>query len=105
MLRLAAGETLALEVPEARGHALAARLDAFDPQRDFQRSSGILTEAHLPPPELARVESGYERGVEVPAQYDARLAHLVVTGATRDEAVERLRQTLDATRWSGVAST
>jgi urea carboxylase len=100
MLRVAAGETFALEVPEARGHAVEVRLYAEDPQRGFRPSAGLLTEVVFP--EDVRVDGWVERGTVVPSFYDPMLAKLIAHGADRQQAFERLSRALSATRLAGI---
>lgn len=101
MLREAAGELdLSGYRPEPRGAAIQARLYAEDPAKDFQPCAGVLTEAVFPAE--TRVETWVERGTEVPPHYDPMLAKLIVHGADRSEALDRLRGALAATRLAGI---
>jgi urea carboxylase len=63
MVRVAAGESLPEAVPRAQGAAIQARIYAEDPQRGFQPSAGVLTEAVFP--DGVRVETAVDRGSEV----------------------------------------
>jgi urea carboxylase len=102
MLRLAAGDRGMFEQPLSapRGHAIQARVYAEDPARDFQPSSGLLTDVRFAP--QARIETWIERGVEVTPHYDPLLAKIVVWGATRAEAVAKLQGALAETRIAGI---
>ena len=90
-LRVAAGEPLP-EPPRApRGHAIEARIYAEDPARDFLPSIGTL--AHLRQPgenAYVRVDTGVRQGDAITPYYDPMIAKLVVRGADRAEAVQRL---------------
>lgn len=101
MLREAAGE-LDLSGYQARpeGTAIQVRLYAEDPAKDFQPCVGLLTEVEFSAD--ARVETWVERGTEVPPHYDPMLAKLIVHGADRGEALDRLRRVLAATRLAGI---
>ncbi|HEU5424180.1 MAG TPA: biotin carboxylase N-terminal domain-containing protein [Nitrolancea sp.] len=103
-LDLAAGGQLPASLPAPRGHAVEARLYAEDPAREFLPSPGPL--AVFAPPELPglRVDAGYQRGDRVPEHYDPLLAKLVGSGATRVEALDRLRDALARTGVAGVAT-
>ncbi len=103
-LRVAAGEALPVAQPEIRidGHAIEARIYAEDPARDFAPSTGRITALSFP--EGARVDAGVRAGDTVSVHYDALLAKLVCHGATRAEAIGRLRHALAATLVGGVAS-
>jgi len=102
MVRLAAGELppLTTLAPVAAGASLQVRVYAEDPQRQFQPSAGFVTDLHLPT--AARVETWIDRGAEVTAFYDPLLAKIITRGATRAEALGRLRAALDETRIAGI---
>ncbi|MFN7122373.1 MAG: 5-oxoprolinase/urea amidolyase family protein [Hydrogenophaga sp.] len=102
MLQLAAGDLPPLHTlqPSSKGASIQVRLYAEDPAKNFQPSAGLLTEVVFPAD--ARVDSWVERGTEVPAWYDPMLAKLIVTADTRDEALKKMEDALDATRLAGI---
>jgi urea carboxylase len=101
MVRQAAGDlNLAQFVAAPRGASIQARLYAEDPAKSFQPCSGPLTAAEFPAE--ARVETWVERGVEVPPYYDPMIAKIIVRGASRAAAVQKLRAALAATRVAGI---
>ena len=102
MLQLAAGDLPPLHTlqPSPKGASIQVRLYAEDPAKNFQPSAGLLTEVVFPAD--ARVDSWVERGTEVPAWYDPMLAKLIVTADTRDEALKKMEDALDATRLAGI---
>jgi urea carboxylase len=102
MVRQAAGELgpLAGFRPELRGAAIQVRLYSEDPGKNFQPSTGILTDVRFP--SSARVETWIERGTEVSPFYDPLLAKIIVRGETRGEALARLAAALDETRVHGL---
>jgi len=106
-LRIAAGEPLPLaqEQIAARGHAIEVRLYAEDPLRDFLPATGRL-EVLAPPDEgpHLRIDTGVRRGDTVGIHYDPLIAKLVVSGADRAEAVQRLGAALADYRVLGVAT-
>jgi urea carboxylase len=104
MVRLTAGELPPLDAlhVEPRGHAVQARLYAEDPARQFQPSTGLLTEVRFP--EGLRVDTWVERGTEVSAFYDPMLAKLIAHADTREQAIAQLEQGLQATRIAGLES-
>ena len=106
MLQLAAGDLPPLHTlqPSPKGASIQVRLYAEDPAKNFQPSAGLLTEVVFPTdaPCHARVDSWVERGTEVPAWYDPMLAKLIVTADTRDEALKKMEDALDATRLAGI---
>mgnify|MGYP001572565933 FL=1 len=104
MLRVAAGEEPdweALSKPP-KGAAMEVRIYAEDPQRNFQPSPGELTEVSFP--DNIRLDGWIETGSVVSPYYDPMLAKLIVHGATREEALLKLRAALDATRLSGIST-
>jgi urea carboxylase len=102
MLQLAAGDLPPLHTlqPMPRGASIQVRLYAEDPAKNFQPSAGLLTEVVFPAD--ARVDSWVERGTEVPAWYDPMLAKLIVTADTREQALKKMEDALDATRLAGI---
>ena len=101
MVQLAGGELeLPATVPEPRGASIQVRLYAEDPNKNFQPSSGLLTEVAFPPG--VRVETAVKTGSEVPPYYDPMVAKLIVHAETREAAVARLGEALAATRVCGI---
>jgi 3-methylcrotonyl-CoA carboxylase alpha subunit len=95
-LRVASGEPLPLKQEELSidGWAMEARLYAEDPVT-FLPSIGHLDLFELEGPDDARIETGFEAGDSVSSFYDPMVAKLVVWGADRDEAIDRLTRTVD----------
>jgi acetyl/propionyl-CoA carboxylase alpha subunit len=91
-LRLAGGEPLGLsqEAVHPRGHAIEARVYAEDPGAGFRPSTGRLALVRWPAGPGLRVDEGVATGSEVSPYYDAMLAKLIASGATREEALRRL---------------
>ena len=103
MLSIAAGDRNVLDTPlTLRGHAIEARICAENPWRDHEPSAGTLVGVAFPT--AARVDTWVESGTEVTANYDSLLAKVVAHGATRIEALERLRAALDDVRIDGVTT-
>ncbi len=103
-LRVAAGEKLPLRQPElaVSGHAIEARLYAEDPDRDFLPQTGVLHRLRLPPPEIARVDTGVRQGDRVTPDYDPMIAKIIAWGADRPAAVARLQRALAETAVLGL---
>jgi acetyl/propionyl-CoA carboxylase alpha subunit len=103
-LRIAAGATLAelglAQPPRIRGHAIEVRLYAEDPESGFLPAIGRL--ARLKWPEGVRIDHGLREGDAVSERWDPMLAKLVAHGATRRDALDRLRAGLAGTRILGV---
>jgi acetyl-CoA carboxylase biotin carboxylase subunit len=106
-IRVARGEKLpfAQEDLQIHGHALELRVYAEDPLNNFLPSVGRLHRYQLPEGPNIRVDGGYTEGMEVPIYYDPMLAKLVVHGATRAEAIQRMKEAIAAYDVQGVATT
>ncbi|HEX6469083.1 MAG TPA: biotin carboxylase N-terminal domain-containing protein [Streptosporangiaceae bacterium] len=92
MFRVAAGEPLGYDDPPVRGHAIEFRINAEDAGRGFLPAPGTITSWRPPSGPGVRLDAGYEQGQTVPQAYDSLIAKLVVTGATRAQAIERARR-------------
>ncbi|HUB91255.1 MAG TPA: acetyl/propionyl/methylcrotonyl-CoA carboxylase subunit alpha [Dyella sp.] len=96
-LRIAAGEALPLrqEQIQAHGHAIEVRLYAEDPDQNFLPGSGKLRRLRLPAPSRhVRLDGGVIEGDAVTIFYDPMIAKLIVYGADRTQALQRLREAL-----------
>jgi len=102
MLRIAAGETNALDAyqHQPQGHAIQVRIYAEDANKNFQPSSGVLTEVKFSA--LARNDFWVETGSEVSPFYDPLLAKVLVHSDTREQAVAKMRTALNATSLCGI---
>ncbi|HEX2202338.1 MAG TPA: acetyl-CoA carboxylase biotin carboxylase subunit [Longimicrobium sp.] len=106
-IRAAAG--LPLSIPEKpiqlRGHAIECRINAEDPARSFAPSPGTISTYHPPGGPGVRVDTHVYAGYRVPPFYDSLLAKVIVHGATREEALARMRHTLASFVVEGVHTT
>jgi acetyl/propionyl-CoA carboxylase alpha subunit/acetyl-CoA carboxylase carboxyltransferase component len=93
-LLVAAGEKLEGEPPAETGHAIEARLNAEDPDRDFAPAPGRIALLRLPVGPGVRVDTGVAEGDVIPADFDSMIAKIIAVGATRDDALARLRRAL-----------
>ena len=102
MIRLAAGDLPPLETlaPAATGHSVQVRIYAEDPNKNFQPSSGLLTEVLFDSD--ARVDTWIETGTEVSPYYDPLLAKIIVKGDNREEGLAKLEHALSQTRIYGI---
>ncbi|MGC9670070.1 carboxyl transferase domain-containing protein [Planosporangium sp. 12N6] len=78
--------------PAEAGHAVEARLNAEDPDRDFAPSPGRIVRMTLPSGPGIRVDTGVSEGDVIPADFDSMIAKIIAYGRTRDEALGRLRR-------------
>lgn len=95
MFRIAAGEELGYDDPEIIGHSIEFRINAEDGGRGFLPAPGTLTRWAPPSGPGVRVDGGYEEGETVPGAFDSLVAKLIVTGRSREQAIERSRRALD----------
>lgn len=93
--RLARGEKLGYGDPEVRGHSIEFRITGEDPGRNFMPAPGMLTTLKNPTGPGIRIDSGVEQGDVISGNFDSMLSKLIVTGATRTEALQRSRRALE----------
>ncbi|PXY22250.1 biotin carboxylase N-terminal domain-containing protein [Prauserella muralis] len=96
-LHVAAGGTLEGEIPGELGHAVEARLNAEDPDRDFAPAPGRIALLKLPAGPGIRVDTGVSEGDVIPADFDSMIAKIIAYGRDRDEALARLRRAVTET--------
>jgi acetyl/propionyl-CoA carboxylase alpha subunit/acetyl-CoA carboxylase carboxyltransferase component len=96
-LHVAAGGRLEGAPPAERGHAIEARLNAEDPDRDFAPSPGRIARLDLPAGPGIRVDTGVSEGDTIPADFDSMIAKIIAYGHDRDEALGRLRRAMAET--------
>ena len=104
-LRVARGERLALtqDAIACTGHAFECRINAEDPQ-SFAPSPGRTTDWHVPGGFGVRIDSHAGAGSVVPPYYDSMIAKLIVHGATREDAMDRMRLALSEMRVGGIST-
>lgn len=102
MIRGAAGDFSMLDAPAptTQGHSVQVRIYAEDPAMDYRPTTGTLTNVAFP--EDIRAETWVMAGSEVSAFYDPMLAKLITKGATRDEAIAKMKTALAAARVDGI---
>ena len=103
--RIANGEKLALtEDPEPRGHSIEFRINGEDAGRGFLPAPGPVTKFEPPTGPGVRLDSGVESGSVIGGQFDSMLAKLIVSGATRAQALQRARRALEEFNVEGLAT-
>lgn len=103
--RIANGEELSItEDPTPRGHSFEFRINGEDAGRGFLPAPGPVTTFVAPSGPGVRVDSGVESGSVIGGQFDSMLAKLIVTGATREEALARSRRALAEFKVEGLAT-
>lgn len=102
MFRIANGEPLGYEDPPSRGHSIEFRINAEDAGRDFMPTPGVITKFDPPAGPGIRLDSSVTSGSIVSAEWDSMLAKLIVTGATRGQALQRAARALGEFTVEGV---
>ncbi|MEY3893296.1 MAG: hypothetical protein RIR78_74 [Actinomycetota bacterium] len=102
--RIAMGEKLGFTDPEIRGHSLEFRINGEDPGRSFLPAPGQITQWNLPTGPGIRIDAGFKNGDTIGGNFDSLLAKLIVTGATRKQAIERARRALAEFEVAGLAT-
>jgi acetyl-CoA/propionyl-CoA/long-chain acyl-CoA carboxylase, biotin carboxylase, biotin carboxyl carrier protein len=94
MFRIADGEPLGYSDPVVTGHSVEFRINAEDAGRNFMPAPGTLTAWRPPSGPGVRVDEGYVAGMTVPSSFDSLIAKIIISGATRKQALERSRRAL-----------
>jgi acetyl-CoA carboxylase biotin carboxylase subunit len=104
---IASGERLSPHVANAtaRLHAIQCRINAEDPERNFQPSPGRIAFYYAPGGRGVRIDSHAYTGYVVPPYYDSMIAKLITVGATRVSAIARMRRALDEYYITGIKTT
>ncbi|PRZ07710.1 acetyl-CoA/propionyl-CoA carboxylase, biotin carboxylase, biotin carboxyl carrier protein [Isoptericola sp. CG 20/1183] len=101
-LRIAAGEPLGYDTTTVRGHSLEFRINGEDPAAGFLPAPGTVSTLRWPSGPGVRVDTGVVEGDTVSGLFDSMIAKLIVTGATRTQAVERARRALRELEVAGI---
>lgn len=96
-LHVASGGRLSGDRPTESGHAVEARLNAEDPDRDFAPAPGRIARLVLPAGPGIRVDTGVSEGDTIPADFDSMIAKVIAYGRNREEALARLRRAMTET--------
>ncbi|WP_328553780.1 acetyl/propionyl/methylcrotonyl-CoA carboxylase subunit alpha [Streptomyces sp. NBC_00358] len=104
MFRIADGEELGYGDPELRGHSIEFRINGEDPGRGFLPAPGTVTLFAPPTGPGVRLDAGVETGSVIGPAWDSLLAKLIVTGATREQALQRAARALAEFKVEGMAT-
>ncbi|MCX6428752.1 MAG: ATP-grasp domain-containing protein [Actinobacteria bacterium] len=102
--RIAMGEELGYDDPIVRGHSFEFRINGEDPGRSFLPAPGRISDWKQPAGPGVRVDSGFGNGDTIGGNFDSLIAKLVVTGSSREVAIERARRALDEFKIAGLAT-
>lgn len=92
--RIAEGGKLDYADPVIKGHSFEFRINGEDAGRNFMPAPGSVHVFNVPGGPGVRVDTGVEAGSEISGSFDSMIAKLIVTGATREQALERSRRAL-----------
>ncbi|MFJ4780279.1 acetyl/propionyl/methylcrotonyl-CoA carboxylase subunit alpha [Streptomyces sp. NPDC088762] len=104
MFRIADGEELGYGDPVLRGHSIEFRINGEDPGRGFLPAPGTVTKFSPPSGPGVRLDAGVESGSVIGPAWDSLLAKLIVTGATREQALQRAARALAEFEVEGMAT-
>ncbi|EFL25485.1 acetyl-CoA carboxylase subunit alpha [Streptomyces himastatinicus ATCC 53653] len=104
MFRIADGEELGYDDPQIRGHSFEFRINGEDPGRNFLPAPGTVTTFAPPTGPGVRLDAGVESGSVIGPAWDSLLAKLIVTGATRTQALQRAARALAEFQVEGMAT-
>jgi acetyl-CoA carboxylase biotin carboxylase subunit len=106
-IKVSAGERLPFSQKDIqpRGAAIECRINAEDPDRNFQPCPGRIETMYIPGGLGVRVDSHAHPGYVVPPHYDSMIAKLIVHQPTRDQAIETMIRALSELRISGIKTT
>ncbi|WP_329120916.1 acetyl/propionyl/methylcrotonyl-CoA carboxylase subunit alpha [Streptomyces sp. NBC_01465] len=104
MFRIADGEELGYGDPVTRGHSFEFRINGEDPGRGFLPAPGTVTSFAPPSGPGVRLDAGVESGSVIGPAWDSLLAKLIVTGATREQALQRAARALAEFEVEGMAT-
>ena len=102
--RIAIGEELGYTDPVIRGHSIEFRINGEDPGRSFLPAPGRISKMSLPSGPGVRVDTGFRTGDAITGNFDSLLAKLIVTGATREQAITRARRAIAEFTIEGMAT-
>ncbi|MDJ1138515.1 acetyl/propionyl/methylcrotonyl-CoA carboxylase subunit alpha [Streptomyces iconiensis] len=104
MFRIADGEELGYDDPPLRGHSFEFRINGEDPGRNFLPAPGTVTTFAPPTGPGVRLDAGVESGSVIGPAWDSLLAKLIISGATREQALQRAARALDEFTVDGMAT-
>jgi acetyl-CoA/propionyl-CoA carboxylase biotin carboxyl carrier protein len=104
MFRIAEGEPLGYGDPDPRGHSIEFRVNAEDPGRSFLPGPGTVTSWQPPAGPGVRLDAGVQAGSVIGPAWDSLLGKLIVTGATRKQALQRAARALAEFEVGGLAT-
>ena len=102
--KIASGEAINPVDPIIRGHSIEFRINGEDPGNNFLPSLGTITKWEVPSGPGVRIDAGFDHGHTIGSHFDSLLAKLIVTAATREEAIARAKRALKEFEIGGLAT-
>ena len=96
-IRIAAGEELKIKQKDVKfeGHSIECRINAENPMKNFMPSPGTITGINLPGGNGVRIDTSIYNGYKIPPYYDSMIAKLIVHGNNRNEAISKMKRSLE----------
>lgn len=96
-IRIAAGEELKIKQKDVKfeGHSIECRINAENPMKNFMPSPGTITGVNLPGGNGIRVDTSIYNGYKIPPYYDSMIAKIIVHGNNRNEAISKMKRSLE----------
>ena len=96
-IRIASGENLRFEQKDIKfnGHSIECRINAENPNLNFRPCPGLIKELNLPGGNGVRIDTAVYSGYTIPAIYDSMIAKLIVHGESREEAINKMKRSLE----------
>jgi acetyl-CoA carboxylase biotin carboxylase subunit len=104
-IKVAAGHEIEDKELKMRGHAIECRINAEDPSHNFRPSAGTINVFHTPGGHSVRVDTHAYAGYRIPPHYDSMIGKLIVSAPTRQEAIKRMKRSLEEFIIEGVKTT
>ena len=102
---LAAGERILGKNYYPKLHSIECRINAEDPYSDFRPAPGKITQLNIPGGHGVRVDTHVYAGYTIPPNYDSMIAKLIITAQTREEAIAKMKRSLEEFYIEGVKTT
>lgn len=104
-IKIASGTSISGRNHEPKQFAIECRINAEDPYNNFRPSPGKISAFHAPGGHGVRIDTHVYAGYTIPSHYDSMIAKLIVTGRTRNQAIERMKRALDEFIIEGINTT
>lgn len=103
-IKIAAGEKIKFKQKDInfKGHSIECRINAENPNKNFMPCPGKITGLNLPGGNGVRIDSSIYDGYTIPPYYDSMLAKIIVFGNTRNEAIAKMKRSLEELVIDGV---